>query len=157
MSTIEMPKIILSYEDYLDELLKSGIASLTFKGHTGYSLARGMYEEKLRITKDSASYEYVPTGDTPALCHRSHEKWRYHSNSEKVAKNYQKLCDLAKAYLKAGSRCDVYDADEMTLVIRFENKRTLTLCISSYYSEYEQFIKLLRSYIPKFENTPEIF
>lgn len=76
--------------------MEKEIIRITIKGSSGYCSYEYVYEDRLSLTSDSISYEFVPALNSHI---RKPRKWSYKSNNPEFKKSFKAIAEGVKEAL----------------------------------------------------------
>jgi len=129
------------------------IVRITIKGFSGYGPYDEGYEDKVIITQDSISYEYVPNVETEINPKR---KWRYSTNSPIFKLSFAKISVLIEETLNSEIEgfCTDIGGIEFALMYADKSKRRKHYWLPG--DHFSEIIRCVKELVPQTEYTPAV-
>lgn len=129
------------------------IVRVTIKGFSGYGPYDEGYEDKVIITQDFISYEYVPNVESETNPKR---KWRYSTNSPIFKLSFAKISELIEEALNAEIEgfCTDIGGIEFTLMYADKSKKRKHYWLPGDY--FSEIIHRVKELVPQTEYTPAV-
>jgi len=129
------------------------IVRITIKGFSGYGPYDEGYEDKVIITQDSISYEYVPNVETEINPKR---KWRYSTNSPIFKLSFAKISVLIEETLNSEIEgfCTDIGGIEFALMYADKSKRRKHYWLPG--DHFSEIIHCVKELVPQTEYTPAV-
>ena len=129
------------------------IVRITIKGFSGYGPYDEGYEDKVTITQDFISYEYVPNVETETNPKR---KWRYSTNSPIFKLSFTKISALVEEtlYAEIEGFCTDIGGIEFALMYADKSKRRKHYWLPG--DHFSEIIHCVRELVPQTEYTPAV-
>ena len=129
------------------------IKKVTIKGFSGYGPYDEGYEDKVTITQDFISYEYVPNVETETNPKR---KWRYSTNSPIFKMEFSKIADLIEETLQSEIEafCTDIGGIEFALMYADKSKKKKHYWLPG--DHFSEIIHRVKELVPKTEYTPAV-
>lgn len=129
------------------------ICRVVIKGSSGYCSIYDAYNDKVTITQDSISYEYVPYKDTAENPKR---KWSYKTSSPTFKAKYNEIARLVSDVIKNKIDEECTDIGVIEFNITFDDTtrfKGIYWVPSDYFAEL---FKVIKSLVPACEQIPEV-
>jgi len=129
------------------------IVRVTIKGFSGYGPYDEGYEDKVIITQDFVSYEYVPNVESETNPKR---KWRYSTNSPIFKLSFAKISELIEETLNAEIEgfCTDIGGIEFTLTYADKSKKRKHYWLPG--EHFSEIIHRVKELVPQTEYTPAV-
>ena len=129
------------------------IKKVTIKGFSGYGPYDEGYEDKVTISQDFISYEYVPNVETETNPKR---KWRYSTNSPIFKMAFAKISELIEETLNAEIEgfCTDIGGIEFALMYADKSKKRKHYWLPG--DHFSEIIHRVKELIPQTEYTPAV-
>ena len=128
------------------------ITKIIIKGTSGYGPISESYKDKLVVTADNISYEYIPYQES--IANTSH-KWRYKTNSPLFRHLFLQAAEIIPAVLTVNAP-PVSDIGKTTFIVSYDNgsreKREFFLP-GQYFGDI---FKILKQMVPGCEYEPAV-
>ena len=131
----------------------SDIRKITIKGFSGYGPYDEAYEDKITLTTDSISYEYIPTVESEINPKR---KWRYTTNSPIFSTTYDRISKLIEEILQKEIEAFCTDIGGMEFSLLYTNKSRVKKHYWLPADHFYEVVKLIRTMVPQTEYTPAV-
>lgn len=129
------------------------ITRIVIKGSSGYGCYDEAFNDKVTITKDSISYEYVPYHETDINPKR---KWSYKTNSPIFKMKYDKVASMLPIIIERGVEESCTDIGGIEFNITYSDKtkyKEIYWVPGDYFKEL--FIEI-KSLVPECEYVPAV-
>ena len=129
------------------------IKKVTIKGFSGYGPYDEGYEDKVTISQDFISYEYVPNVETETNPKR---KWRYSTNSPIFKMAFSKISELIEETLQSEIEafCTDIGGIEFALMYADKSKKKKHYWLPG--DHFSEIIHRVKELVPKTEYTPAV-
>jgi len=129
------------------------IKKVTIKGFSGYGPYDEGYEDKVTISQDFISYEYVPNVETETNPKR---KWRYSTNSPIFKMAFAKISELIEETLNAEIEgfCTDIGGIEFALMYADKSKKRKHYWLPG--DHFSEIIHRVKELVPQTEYTPAV-
>jgi len=129
------------------------IVRVTIKGFSGYGPYDEGYEDKVIITQDFISYEYVPNVESETNPKR---KWRYSTNSPIFKMAFSKISELIEETLQSEIEafCTDIGGIEFALMYADKSKKKKHYWLPG--DHFSEIIHRVKELVPKTEYTPAV-
>ncbi len=129
------------------------IKRITITSHSGNVTMDGVYDDRLSITAESITYEYVPyiqSAKNPLV------KWSHRTNSAEFAKQFKKICKLTeKAFSK--KRDEAYnDVGTIGFSITYADNTRTVKETDAWDQSFTELFDAIRKMIPQSERVPMV-
>ena len=131
----------------------SDIIKMVIKGSSGYCSIYEAFNDKITITSEMISYEYIPMVETEINLKR---KWNYKTNSPIFKMKYETLVSLMREVTERSIDEFCTDVGGIEFVITYSDKTRFheTFWVPSDYFKTQ--FKVIKSMIPECEYTPVV-
>lgn len=129
------------------------IVKIVIKGASGYCCVDEAYNDKVTITPESISYEYVPAVESEINPKR---KWSYKTNSPIFKMRFDTLVALMPGVTERNTDIFCTDIGGIEFIITYADKTKFQeVCwVPSDY--FESQFKVIKSMVPECEYTPAV-
>ena len=129
------------------------IIKIVIKGASGYCCIDEAFNDKMTITPDSISYEYVPAFESEMNPKR---KWSYKTNSPIFKMQYDLLTSLMPGVTDRDEDIFCTDIGGIEFAITYADKTKFhkTFWVTSDYFETQ--FKVIKTMVPECEYTPAV-
>ena len=129
------------------------IIKIVIKGASGYCCIDEAYNDKVTITPESITYEYVPAIESEMNPKR---KWSYKTNSSIFKMKYDTLVALMQGVTERSIDVFCTDIGGIEFVITYADKTKFhkTFWVPSEY--FESQFKVIKTMVPECEYTPAV-
>ena len=129
------------------------IVKIVIKGASGYCCVDEAYNDKVTITPESISYEYVPAVESEINPKR---KWSYKTNSPIFKMRFDTLVALMPGVTERNTDIFCTDIGGIEFIITYADKTKFqeVFWIPSDY--FESQFKVIKSMVPECEYTPAV-
>ena len=127
------------------------IVKIIIKSKSGYGPEEHEYKDKIMLTEDSISYDFIPQCVSGNL---KEQKWIYRTNSPVFEKLFYEICEIIPKYIDSNEIlfCDDIGPTDFTVIYDDKSRRTEHFfCPSEYFREL---FVLIRKIIPPCECIP---
>ena len=129
------------------------IIRIVIKGSSGYCCVNEAFNDKVTITPESISYEYVPYMETEVNPKR---KWRYKTNSPIFKIKYGDIAAMIPGIIEKGVEefCTDIGGIEFNITYSDKSKFKETYWVPGDY--FEELFVAIKSLVPESEYTPAV-
>ena len=129
------------------------IIQIVIKGSSGYGCVDEAFNDKVKITPESISYEYVPYTETEVNPKR---KWSYKTNSPIFKMKYGDIAEMISGIIEKGVEEFHTDLGGIEFNIIYSNKSKFkdTYWVPSDY--FEELFVSIKGLVPASEYTPAV-
>ena len=130
------------------------VKSVTITYESGFGPVSEAYQEKLVITGNSLSYQFIPHMENK---NDEEKAWSYKSSSEFFLKSIRESVNEMVKLIWMEERSDCLDARPITFNILFTDKSKFKRVYLEPVSEFRKILSPLKKLVPQHETMPEIF
>ena len=129
------------------------IIRIVIKGSSGYCCVDEAFHDKVTITPESISYEYVPYMETEVNPKR---KWSYKTNSPIFKMKYGDIAGMIPGIIEKGVEEFCTDIGGIEFDITYSDKSKLKKTYWAPGDYFEELFVAIKSLIPESEYTPAV-
>lgn len=129
------------------------IIRIVIKGSSGYCCYDEAYNDKVTITEDSISYEYIPAVESEINPKR---KWMYKTNSPLFKNKFEEIRSMLPGILEKENELFCTDIGGIEFIITYSDKtkvKEIYWVPGDYFSDL---FSLIKGIIPETEYTPAV-
>lgn len=129
------------------------IVKIVIKGCSGYGLEDEAYKDKITLTSDSISYEYIPAEKSEMNFQR---KWSYKTNSPVFADTYSIVAGMIPSILEPKIMVASTDVGMIDFTVTYadKSKKNIRYCCTG--DEFSECFAYIKSLVPSSEFVPEV-
>lgn len=129
------------------------IVKIVIMGASGYCCVDEAYNDKVSITPDSISYEYIPVIESEINPGR---KWKYKTNSPIFKMKYEMLVNLIPEIIEKSDEDFCTDIGGIEFVITFADKSKFKKVFWMPSDDFSSQFKVIKEMVPDCEYTPAV-
>ena len=132
--------------------MEKEIKRITIKGSSGYCSYEYVYEDKLTITPDSISYEFVPALNSHI---RKPRKWTYKTDNPEFRENFTAIAAGVKEALVNDTIAFCTDVGGIEFIVSYDDRtrdRRQFWCTAE---DFKELFALIKRLVPAIEEVPE--
>ncbi|MBQ4529584.1 MAG: hypothetical protein IJA36_03075 [Lachnospiraceae bacterium] len=129
------------------------IIRIVIKGAWGYCCIDEAFNDKVTITSESISYEYVPAIETER---NSKRKWSYKTNSPLFKIKYGEIVSMLSEIIERGIDVFCTDIGGIEFNITYSDKTKFKEIYWVPGDYFEDLFKIIKSMVPECEYTPAV-
>ncbi|BDF16162.1 hypothetical protein CLOSCI_03538 [[Clostridium] scindens ATCC 35704] len=132
--------------------MEKEIIRITIKGSSGYCSYEYVYEDRLSLTSDSISYEFVPALNSHI---RKPRKWSYKSNNPEFKKSFKAIAEGVKEALVNETIAFCTDVGGIEFIVSYDDRsrdRRQFWCTAE---DFKELFALIKRLVPAIEEVPE--
>ncbi len=129
------------------------ITRIVIKGSSGFCCIDEAFKDKVTITEDSLSYEYIPEVESEVNPKR---KWSYKTNSPLFRKRFAEIARMLSEVIKKDIDVVCTDIGDIEYYITYADKTKFnyTYCVPGDY--FKELFMVIKSIVPDTEYTPAV-
>lgn len=129
------------------------IIKVVIKHCSGYCAFDDAYNEKLTMTPDSISYEYVPINSTET---NPVKKWNYRTSDSNFPVAYMKIANMVNDIIQTEIEECCFDVGEIQFTAMYTDKTIAKRTCFLPAGHFEDLFKVMKRFVPSCEPEPLI-
>ena len=129
------------------------IIKIVIKGASGYCCSDEAYNDKISITSDSISYEYIPFMESELNPKR---KWSYKTDSPLFKVLYSRAVEMLPRYLEENIERFCTDIGGIEFIITYSDKTKYKNIFWVLGDDFIDLFRVIKQMIPSTEYTPTV-
>ncbi|MGB4985773.1 MAG: hypothetical protein WBO70_08380 [Erysipelotrichaceae bacterium] len=130
------------------------IIKIVIKGHS-YWRSRPIYDDKVTITPEQISYEYIPISDDDDIYLK--RKWSYKTTNPIFKMKFTKICELLKkAFETVDRNMGVLDVQGINFIVVFADRTKYKVYYPVPADEFEELFRAIKNIVPQCEDIPKV-
>lgn len=129
------------------------VVRITIKGSSGYGPYDAAYEDKVTISSDAISYEYIPKVQSPENMPR---KWSYRTTSPMFYELFQKTALAVEEILNRTEEDFAYDVGEISFSVQYSDKTRRRREFFLPPDDFKDCFMIIKLMVPSCEEVPDV-
>ena len=129
------------------------IIKIVIKGASGYCCSDEAYNDKVTITSDSISYEYIPCLESELNPKR---KWSYKADSPLFKVLYSRVVEIVPRYLEEDIERFCTDIGGIECIVTYSDKSKYKNIFWVPSDDFKDLFRIIKQMIPSTEYTPAV-